>query len=255
MRRFGKLGRLTIGTAAAVVLTGVSAGSALAGPVTSRAPDRPEATVTSKIASGYAAVPKTGGAKAFTHVQDSFTVPGLNCASFPNGTAQMRAGLFSALNVVQDGLNETCTDGVASYTTWHQYYPIAPIDDFSPKPGDTLNSSVTYSTTTSTYTLSMQDLTSGQAFSISQECINTCVNTSAAVTAGSPSGIAPANFTAVNFHVIIVTDTAGTSGGLANPNWNTDTYIQSGTPHTVAGKLLTSSPPPESAFQDTWSAS
>ena len=39
---------------------------------------------------------------------------------------------------------------------------------------------------------------------------------------------------------------------LANPAWNTDTLTQPGSPHPVAGALQTLSPPPHSAFADTW---
>ncbi|HEX4833102.1 MAG TPA: G1 family glutamic endopeptidase [Trebonia sp.] len=252
MRCSGRLGRLAAGVAAAVVLAGISAGTAAASPVTSRAPATPEATSTSPIASGYAATPKGGGATSFTSVQDTFTVPRLNCASTPNGTAQMRAGLGPIISSMyaQVGLSETCTNGVASYVTWYAYYPVT-VNSFSPEPGDALSSSVSYSV--GTYTLSMQDLTSGQSFSIQQKCTSTCPNASAEVTAGSAKGTTPADFTVVNFAAITVTGNTGGSGGLSNANWATNTYVQSGTPHTVAGTLLTSTTAPaQSAFQDTW---
>ena len=71
-------------------------------------------------------------------------------------------------------------------------------------------------------------------------------------TAASPSGVAPAHFGVVHFTDIVVTDGANVSGGLANPAWNTDKLTQPGSPHTVAGPLHTLSPPPHSAFADTW---
>jgi hypothetical protein len=253
MHKLGKFGRLTIGAAAAAVLVGVSAGPATASPVTSRAPERPQTTLNSPIASGYAAVPKKGGATAFSHIQDTFTVPAVNCASTPNATAQMRAGLGGIPGGPTErvGISETCKNGEApAYTTWYQMVPAPAVNEFTPKPGDTLNSSVTFAA--GLYTLSMQDLTSGQSFSVSKPCVKICKNSSAQVTAGSPRGSVPANFTAVNFHVIIATDSAGVSGGLADANWNTTMLAQTGSPHTVAGPLLTSAPPPQSAFHDTW---
>jgi hypothetical protein len=214
---------------------------------------RPGIAANSATASGYAAVAKKGGATAFSRVQDAFTIPGANCASAPNSTAQMRAGLdgVRSATVERVGINITCKNGgTASYTAWYQLYPAAPVTEFVPKPGDTLNSSVSYAS--GTYTLSMQDVTSGEGFTVTKLCPTTCKNASAQVTAGSPKGKVPANFTAVNFHVIIVTDSAGVSGGLADANWNTTTFVQGGSPHTVAGPLLSSGPPPQSAFQDTW---
>jgi len=224
----------------------------MAGPVTSRAPDR--AAAAPIIASGYAALPKSGGATSFTHVQNTFTVPGLNCASTPNGTAEMRAGIggVSGGSTIQRvGISETCKGGAASYSSWYQMYPAPPVIEFSPKPGDTLNYSVTFAK--GVYTLSIQDPTSGESFSVNKLCAATCSNNSAQVTAGPAAGVSPANFIAVNFAVIIVTDNAGVSGGLANPDWNTGTLSQGGSPRTVAGPLLTTSgPPAQSAFQDTW---
>jgi hypothetical protein len=259
MRRLGCLGRLTASAATAVVLAGVSTGSAMAGPVTSRASDRLATTLSSTWASGYYALPKTGGATSFTHVQATFTVPAVNCASAPSSTAQMRAGLggFSTRPIERVGISASCKKPgtAATYVSWYQMYPAAAVNEFIPKPGDTLNYSVTYAK--GLYTLSIQDVTSGEAFSVSKQCAKTCPNTSAQVTAGSPQPppkIPPANFGAVNFHVIIVTDNAGVSGGLSGPDWNTAMTNQAGTPHTVAGPLGSSGPPPQSQFQDTWAA-
>jgi len=91
-------------------------------------------------------------------------------------------------------------------------YPAPPVIEFSPKPGDTLNYSVTFAK--GVYTLSIQDPTSGESFSVNKLCAATCSNNSAQVTAGPAAGVSPANFIAVNFAVIIVTDNAGVSGGL-----------------------------------------
>jgi len=70
---------------------------------------------------------------------------------------------------------------------------------------------------------------------------------------GVPPGVVgepPADFGTVHFRSIIVTDNAGVSGGLVNPNWNTDKLIQPSAlnPRTVAGPL----PSPYTAFADTW---
>ena len=100
------------------------------------------------------------------------------------------------------------------------------------------------------YTLSVHDLTSGKSFTVTKAC-STCLNSSAGVTAGSPSGVAPADFGVVHFTSIVVIDGGGVTGGLANAAWNTDKLTQPGSPHTVAGPLHTFSSPAHSTFADT----
>jgi peptidase A4-like protein len=128
-------------------------------------------------------------------------------------------------------------------------YPEAAVAMFAVAPGDQVQASVTADG--SVYTLSVQDCTSGKSFTVTKTC-TTCLDSSAEVTAGSPSGLAPAQFTVVNFTGIVVTDSTGTTGGLANAAWDTLKLTQSGSPHTVAQPLHTASPPPHSFFADTW---
>jgi hypothetical protein len=215
-----------------------------------------QTTASSAIASGYGAVPQSGGATAFSRVQDSFTVPTATCAAAPNGIAAMRVGIGGVTTgaVERVGITETCSGGgTATYAAFYQMYPAAQVNEFVPKPGDNLDLSVS-AAPGGVYTLSMQDLTSGESFTVTKLCASTCPNSSAQATAGSTPGAVPANFTAVNFGAIIVTDTAGVSGGMANAAWGTITITQTGSPNTVAGVLKTSTSPPESAFKDTWNA-
>jgi hypothetical protein len=79
----------------------------------------------------------------------------------------------------------------------------------------------------------IHDLTSGKSFTVAKSCPS-CLSSSAEVTAGSPGGIPPADFTAVKFTGIVVTG-GGVTGGLANAAWNTGKLSQPGSPHTVAG--------------------
>jgi hypothetical protein len=253
MHRFG---RLTAIVGAAIAVAGASAGSAAASPVAVGARVIPAITISSPVASGYAAVPKSGGAKAFNHVQDSYTVPGVNCGVTPNAVAQQRAGLDGITDntIERVGISEMCQGPTATYVAWFQMYPAAAVVLFHPSPGDAVNSSVSFNFATGVYKFSVQDLTTGKTYTAGAKCASVCDNSSAQVTAGSPSGIAPADFAVVHFSSIIVTDTAGLSGGLANAAWATDTLTQSGSPHTVAGPLHTfaAPPPAHSAFADTW---
>jgi len=242
MRGLGRL--ITVAGAAATVAV-MSPGLASASP---GGPAVPGITLVSPIASGYAAVPKPGGAD-FIHVQSTYVVPQVNCTMTPNGVAQTRAGLdgISDNTVERVGISEACKNGAASYTAWYQMFPAmgSPAPTFHPSPGDKVTASVTADA--GIYTLSVHDLTSGKSFTVTKACAS-CLNSSAEVTAGSPPGKPPADFNVVHFAGIAVTDGGGVSGGLANPAWNTVTLTQSGSPHTVAGPL----PSPYTAFADTW---
>ena len=233
------------GTAAAVVA--LSPGLAAASPVV---PTVLGITFVSPIASGYAALPKSGGAKSFSHVQTTFVVPGVTCSA-QNATAQTRAGLDGITDNTAEtvGVNEACVNAVPFYTAFYRMYPAALVPMFHPSPGDTVTASVTADA--GVYTLSVHDLTSGKSFTVTKAC-GACLNSSAEVTAGSPSGISPAQFTIVQFTKIVVIDDGGVSGGLANAAWNTGKLTQPGSPHTVAGPLHTVSSPAHSAFADQW---
>jgi hypothetical protein len=235
---------------AAVVVMGVSAGSAAASPAVSARPAFP--VIHSPIASGYAAVPMTNGAKSFTHVQVSFTVPAVICPAPSGDIAQQRAGLdgISDDTVERIGVSESCQAGTAPDTVWYQMYPAAAHVLFNPSPGDKLALSVTFSA--GVYTFTAHDITTGKTYSATATCPSVCNNSSAQVTAGSPAPPPPADFGTVHFSGIVVVDSAGQVGGLASPYWDTVKLVQTGSPHTVAGPLTTSSAPPASAFADHW---
>lgn len=239
------LSRLLTAAGATAAVVALSPGLASA---STAAPAVPGITLVSPIASGYAAVPKPGGSD-FIHVQSAYLVPKVNCQTTPNGVAQIRAGLdgISDNTVERVGISEACKNGTASYTAWYQMFPAmgSPAPTFHPSPGDSVTASVTADG--GTYTLSIHDLTSGMSFTVNKSCPN-CHNSSAEVTAGSPAGKTPADFSIVHFAGISVTSGGGVTGGLANPAWNTIKLAQPGSPHTVAGAL----PAPYSAFADTW---
>jgi hypothetical protein len=241
------LSTLTAAAGAAAAVVALSPGLASASPV---APAVPGTTIVSPIASGYAALPKAGGAQDFTHVQTTFAVPAVTCSA-QNATAQTRAGLDGITDntAEQVGVNEACVNAVPFYTAFYRMYPAALVPMFSLAAGDQVMASVTADA--GVYTLTVHDLTSGKTFTVTKVC-TTCLNSSAQVTAGSPSGIAPATFTVVKFTNIVVVDGSGTSGGLANAAWNTSKLTQPGSPHTVAGPLHTFSSPAHSTFADTW---
>jgi hypothetical protein len=246
------LARLMASAGAAVVVAAVSAGSAAASPVTSATPAFPILKTTE--ASGYAAVPATGTAQTFTHVQVSFTVPSVICPTPLNGgIAQERAGLdgISDGTIERVGIGQACVAGMAPYTAWYQMYPAGAHVLFHPSPGDKVSLSVTFSG--GVYTFVVDDLTTRTSYSATATCATVCNNSSAQVTAGSPGAPnPPADFGVVHFKGILVTDSAGQVGGLSSPHWGTIKLVQTGHPHTVAGPLSTSSASLAQAFTDTW---
>jgi hypothetical protein len=214
------------------------------------APAVPGITFVSPIASGYAALPKAGGATSFAHIQTTFIVPAVTCTA-QNATATTRAGLDGITDSTAEtvGVNEACVNAVPFYTAFYRMFPAAMVMEFHPSAGDKVTAGV--SANAGVYTLAVHDLTSGQSFTAVKAC-NACQNSSAGVTAGSPSGVVPANFGVVNFTNIVVVDGAGASGGLANTAWKTLKMTQPGSPHTIAGPLHTFSSPAHSAYADTW---
>ena len=162
----GRLARLTAVAGAAVAVAVMAPGLAAASPV---APGTLGISIVSPIASGYAAVPKPGGAD-FIHVESAYQVPKVNCAMTPNGVAQTRAGLdgISDNTVERVGISEACKNGAPSYTAWYQMFPAmaAPVPTFHPAPGDQVMASVRVDA--GLYTLSIQDLTSGMSFTVNR---------------------------------------------------------------------------------------
>jgi hypothetical protein len=246
-----RLGRFAAIAGAAAVVVGLSAGSAAASPVASRAPAGPRIAAPPIIAAGYFATPKPGSGTSFIHVQDTFVVPQVACTG-TTAIAQQRAGLdgLSDATVERVGISEACQNAVPAYNAWYQMYPAKGHVEFSmPHAGDRVHLSVTDDG--GHFTLSVQDLSSGQNFTVVKTC-STCQGSSAQVTAGPKTGIPLANFSSVDFMGIQVTDNGGVTGGLKNPAWNTVKMTDPTSPRAVAGPLHTFAAPPHSEFVDHW---
>ena len=84
--------------------------------------------VTSSWASGYAAVPKPAGPRAFTHIQDSFTIPRVNCAVAPNAVAQFRTGIdgISDDTIEHVGVSAICSGPAAAVAVRRQVAVLDP---------------------------------------------------------------------------------------------------------------------------------
>jgi hypothetical protein len=132
------------------------------GPVQGRV-EHGDGSVTSTNWSGYA-VTGTG----FTKAIGSWIVPALTCTS---GTeyAVFWVGIdgYNDGTVEQAGTEGVCSGTNASYSAWYEFYPATPIltiSGITVKPGDLMESSISYNTTTSQFTVAIKDVTTGKAF-------------------------------------------------------------------------------------------
>lgn len=218
-----------------------------------------EPIVYSSDSSGYAATPKSGRASAFRYVTASFTVPSLTCPApggSYNGDLQMIA-LTPGISQFgyEDGINSLCEPGGSVlYQGWYDTPTGGGSIDVNP--GDAITAFVYYQATTGTYTLNLTDTTTGQGFNVTpQGPIQN--NVAEVVTVGEGNvNDGMADFAAVHFDTIRVTDSVGQHGGLTNANWNTNEVIalgpSSGQIEAQPGLLYRASPPAQSAFETTW---
>ncbi len=178
---------------------------------------------------GYAALAKRG--VAFRYVTSTFTMPRIDCAKVPIGSAGRTyvgewVGLdgFSDKTVEQTGVDSYCdsTKGQAVNQAWYQMYPLDPVVFSGVRPGDTIVVSVYYSSSTGKYQLFLDDKTTGFTIEANQPCPSgrTCDRTSAEVITEDPGGSVAggtnlADFGKVSYTEISVTSRNGTQGTLA----------------------------------------
>jgi Peptidase A4 family/Bacterial Ig-like domain (group 3) len=96
-----------------------------------------------------------------TAVSGSWVVPSVTGSSRGTTVSSAWVGIDGAESstVEQTGTTMEVVNGKASYYAWYEMYPAAsvPISGFTVHPGDTINASVTYSTSTGKFTLSITD--------------------------------------------------------------------------------------------------
>jgi hypothetical protein len=132
--------------------------------------------------SGYAATP-TKPDQTFTYVHTQFVQPAITCVGKPYQWTSNWVGLdgFNDETVEQDGTWAHCggpTDETAMYSAWYEMYPANSHNVFNVRPGDVIDELVSYSTTTSNYTLTVSDLTTGKSATDTAQCAS-CARASA----------------------------------------------------------------------------
>ncbi|HEY5987301.1 MAG TPA: G1 family glutamic endopeptidase [Streptosporangiaceae bacterium] len=211
-------------------------------------------TATSTNWAGYAA---SYGTTTFRSVSAHFTVPYLDCkgVTATNGAWSSHwVGLdgLTSLTVEQTGVDARCDGGSPIYEAWWEMFPNGMhLVSIAVHPGNAINMSVNYSSSTHAFTLTLSNTTTGQKFTHKASCPSgsTCVRNSAeviseapALTSGGGFTIMPlADFQAVNFANVHITNTSGThSGGLQSAFWNTYriTQVSDGSSQDITGQAI-----------------
>ena len=193
---------------------------------------RLQTTLTSDNWSGYVALKK--GA-TFRYIQATFFVPYLNCPVSPGDPVTYSSHWvgFDGVRdgtVEQDGFEADCLGAKPTYHAWWELFPKpeTPIS-LVVKGGDSITAIVFYSKTSKKFTLAIVNNTSGRHFSISLHCQVTCHRSSAEVISEAPTGVEGgkdvllplADYQAVSYTDIAITETSGKSGGMTAPAWTT----------------------------------
>lgn len=168
---------------------------------------------TSENWSGYAV---TGTSGAYNSVSSSWTQPKLNCAALSeNSYSAYWVGLdgFSDQTVEQIGTEANCLNNQASYSAWYEMYPSNPYEvqlGLTINPGDQISANVSYNPSTVTkvptfhgrtrevitnasYSLSINDNTTGKSFTSTLSPRQTYQRSSAEVITEAPysNGVLP----------------------------------------------------------------
>jgi hypothetical protein len=164
----------------------------------------------------------------FDSVQASWVEPAVTCPK-PNAWTVFWVGLDGWWDdtVEQGGTYAQCIGGVPQYETWWEMYPTNSIQPvFVVSPGDKITASVTYVAASTTFVIVVSDTTSGQSFTMNEQCAVdlTCGRSSADAIAedvGKFGGsfFPLADYNTMTFSHSIVGDQNSNSGPIANSSW------------------------------------
>jgi hypothetical protein len=137
------------------------------------------ATTVSLNWSGYAVTSK----KLFTYVHTTFVQPSITCTGVADQWTSNWSGLdgYTSDSVEQDGTFAHCGGSgntTPKYEAWYELFPAPSVNVFAVHAGDIIDSSVSYSTATSEFTLTIADLSTGKSSSTTAACAS-CARTSA----------------------------------------------------------------------------
>ena len=198
------------------------------------------ATIRSVNWSGYAV---TRSGKSFRLIQATFFVPYLNCAVAPGTYSAHWVGFDGFFgkpdSVEQDGIEADCVGQggkTAKYRAWYEMFPGPEIvSSIKVNSGDSITASAYYNSATRKFSLTVRDNTNRHHFSAARACPAhiTCPRTSVEVISEAPANnkgqlLPMADYGAVPFASIAVTNNAGQRGGLVSRRWRTTKIVQYG---------------------------
>ncbi len=172
-----------------------------------------DSSVCSTNWSGYA---DTGS--GVTAVSGSWVQPSVSCPSSGSTYAAFWVGIdgYSSSTVEQTGTLAQCSNGVAVYSAWYEFYPnpMVTISGITVAPGDTITASVTYSTSNGQFTVTLGDgsssyTTSGSVSGAARSSAEWVVERPALCTAFHCTLTTLANFGSADF-----TSASATVGGM-----------------------------------------
>jgi hypothetical protein len=179
-------------------------------------------STTSTNWSGYA-VPTAAGAA--TAVSGEWTVPTVTGSGTSYSAVWVGIDGYSSDSVEQTGIEADVVNGVAEYSAWYEMYPSNPVTlSLAIHPGDTITASVTYSTTTDEFTLTITDLSDPSGsnnFTTTQSAPGAQRSSAEWIVEAPSSGnsVLPlANFGSVTFTNASATIN-GTTGAINNSAW------------------------------------
>ncbi|HUZ23513.1 MAG TPA: G1 family glutamic endopeptidase [Streptosporangiaceae bacterium] len=204
----------------------------------------------------------------FASIRATFFVPYLNCGLSKGAYSSQWVGLdgFEGKpdSVEQDGIEADCSAaGRSSFHAWYAMYPRRrAMPALAIRSGDSVTASVSYDLADARFALALTDNTTGGHFRVHASCPRglRCPRNSAEVISSTPAtrtaghlAIAPlADYGAVSFSGISITDRAGHRGGLRSAHWAATRIIQ--TRPAAPFELMARPTPIEAdAFDNYWS--
>jgi hypothetical protein len=225
---------LALGASAAGIAPAAGAQSASPGPASPlELAVRPDAgSVNSLNSAGYAV---SRSRTRFRSVRATFFVPYLNCAQSRDADSSDWVGLDGFVgqpgSAEQAGIGADCTrGGRSSYHAWFAMYPRAQARaKVAIRGGDSVTASVSYDPADREFSLALTDNTTGGHFGVRRRCPRgvTCPRNSAELissapvsrTTGHPAIKPLADYGAVSFTAVSITDRARQQGGLRSAHW------------------------------------
>jgi hypothetical protein len=115
--------------------------------------------VTSTTSTNWSGYAVTGSAASVSAVSGSWTVPTVTGTGTTYSAVWVGIDGFSSSTVEQTGIAADVVNGQAQYYAWYEMYPQGEreISSLAIHPGDKISASVTYSTATGTFTLTITD--------------------------------------------------------------------------------------------------